>query len=56
MTEGFSFLGGLINSAGSLELGFQHYNGSGPAAVAYGERLVAMQQDWHQRFVRAGLA
>lgn len=50
MAEGFLFMRQLIAAAGNIQLGFQHYNGSGPAAVAYGERAFALYRLWVARF------
>lgn len=48
LVTGFRFLHGLIRRYGSVRLGFQHYNGSGPAAVAYGKRAAALVDYWHR--------
>lgn len=45
MTEGFSFLGSLIREHGE-QGGFAAYNGSGPAADAYGARAVERARAW----------
>jgi hypothetical protein len=50
---GFHFLKGLFQTHGSALAGFTAYNGSGPAAQAYGERSVAVAAEWQQRFNRA---
>lgn len=55
MIVGFKFLHELQTEHGR-EGGFQAYNGSGPAAVAYGARAIERASIWHQRFVRVGLA
>lgn len=45
---GFGFLHANIVGAGhNLQLGFQRYNGSGPAAVAYGHRALALSRKIH---------
>lgn len=41
MTVGFRYLSALQKEHGSAQLGFQHFNGSGPAAVSYGERAMS---------------
>jgi hypothetical protein len=46
---GFRFLKGLFVAHGSALAGFTAYNGSGPAAQAYGERAVELQAGWQQR-------
>jgi hypothetical protein len=46
---GFHFLKELFQLAGGPQLGYERYNGSGPAAVAYGERLMANRQLWIER-------
>lgn len=46
MTVGFHDLKQLFVAAGSAQLGYQHYNGSGPAAVAYGIRLNNDRLQW----------
>jgi hypothetical protein len=38
------FMKQLIDEYGSVELGFQHYNGAGPAAVAYGQRALSIYE------------
>lgn len=45
MTVGFRYLHELQNEHG-VQAGFSAYNGSGPAAVAYGERAVV----WEEHF------
>lgn len=50
---GFRFLLSLFNQHGSAFTGFAAYNGSGPAAEAYGRRAVALQADWQARLDRA---
>lgn len=47
---GFHFLKGLFQIHGSALAGFTAYNGSGPAADAYGLRAVALQNGWQARF------
>jgi len=47
---GFRFLRDLFVHHGSPAAGFTAYNGSGPAAVAYGQRAAALQADWQSRF------
>jgi hypothetical protein len=54
MDVGFAFLHQLIEAHGPEE-GFRSYNGSGPAAVAYGERAMRWAEIWHARFVAHGL-
>jgi hypothetical protein len=49
MTVGFEFLHALIKRWGSVQLGFQHYNGSGPAAVRYGQVAKELADDWHRK-------
>ncbi len=46
MIIGFRYLAALIREYGSVQLGFQHYNGAGPAAVTYGQRAIW----WIDRF------
>jgi hypothetical protein len=46
MTVGFKFLHSLIRQHGSVRLGFQFYNGSGPAAVHYGYAAEALVAHW----------
>ena len=46
MTVGFGFLHSLIKQYGSVQLGFQHYNGSGPAAERYGRMAKALCDEW----------
>lgn len=55
MIVGFHLLRELQQQHGREE-GFRAYNGSGPAAVAYGARAIERAQIWHDRFVRLGLA
>jgi hypothetical protein len=55
MGVGFNFLKQLQAIHGR-EGGFAAYNGSGPAAVAYGQRAMERAAIWHDRFVKAGLA
>lgn len=47
MIIGFTFLRQLQAEFGE-QGGFQHYNGSGPAAVAYGQRSMALREQWQQ--------
>ena len=47
MKIGAVFMKQLINAAGSVQLAFQHYNGSGPAAVAYGYHAAALEAQIH---------
>lgn len=44
--SGFRGMGALIKAYGSVQLGAQHYNGSGPDAVLYGQRFVARYRRW----------
>jgi hypothetical protein len=46
MTVGFEYLHGLIAQHGSVRLGFQHYNGTGPAAVAYAIKAEQLVEHW----------
>ncbi|MGZ6587118.1 MAG: hypothetical protein ACXVHX_22745 [Solirubrobacteraceae bacterium] len=46
MAVGFEFLQSLIRQYGSVRLGFQHYNGSGPAAVHYGYVAELLVDHW----------
>jgi hypothetical protein len=55
MVVGFVFLKQLQAERGR-EGGFISYNGSGPAAIAYGSRAMERSDIWHDRFMRAGLA
>lgn len=50
MTVGFDFLAELLGRHGTWRLAFQHYNGSGPAAVHYGDTAAALIKLWHNRF------
>ena len=43
---GFQFLRGLFAHHGGPVAGFAAYNGSGPAAQAYGERVAALRSEW----------
>jgi hypothetical protein len=52
MGVGFSFLKQLQAQHGR-EGGFAAYNGSGPAAVAYGQRAMERAAIWHGRLVKA---
>ncbi len=55
MDVGFGFLHQLMVEHGS-QGGFEAYNGSGPAAVAYAERAMQWTTIWHDRLVAHGLA
>ena len=46
---GFQFLRGLFTREGNPGAGFEAYNGSGPAAVAYAQRAVQEQAVWQAR-------
>lgn len=46
---GFDVLRSLFAGHNGAEAGFAAYNGSGPAAVAYGERVAALQDEWRSR-------
>lgn len=48
MRVGFKVLAGEIRNRGTVQ-GFAAYNGSGPAAQAYGREAAAIAQKWHQR-------
>lgn len=48
MEVGFAFLHGLILRRGVFG-GFESYNGSGPAAVAYANRAMARAEAWETR-------
>lgn len=50
MEIGFAFLHGLILQHGVFG-GFEAYNGSGPAAVAYAERAVHRARIWEARLI-----
>lgn len=50
---GFGFLLALFREHGSAIAGFTAYNGSGPAAVAYGEKAVGIMGGWQARFNQA---
>ena len=56
IAEGSIFLGGLMRAHGSAQAGFAAYNGSGPAAEAYGVRLLGDAQRYLDLFVEAKLA
>ena len=47
---GFAFLASLFMTHPTPELAFAAYNGSGPAAYAYGARVAGYQSAWRQRF------
>lgn len=49
---GFLFMKQLIAEFHSVQLGFQHYNGSGPAAERYGLEADGLQRTWHVRFLQ----
>lgn len=49
----FSYLVSLEREFGSWRLAFQHFNGSGPAAVAYGKRAEELITWFHKSFVDA---
>jgi hypothetical protein len=53
---GFQLLGTLLRAVSDPADGFAAYNGSGPAADAYGARAVEYATIWHYRFLRHGLA
>lgn len=55
MAVGFGFLHQLMVEHGT-EGGFTAYNGSGPAAIAYGERAMRWTTIWHDRLKAHGLA
>jgi hypothetical protein len=55
MQVGFRLLKGLIDAHGGVQGGFAAYNGSGPAAAAYGLAAVAEAAAWHRRFADAGV-
>lgn len=48
MEVGFAFLHGLMLAHGPFG-GFEAFNGSGPAAVAYAERAIARAELWERR-------
>lgn len=48
MRAGFRGLGALINTYGVYE-GFVHYNGAGPAAIAYANDAMSKYAVWQQR-------
>jgi hypothetical protein len=48
MRVGFNVLADLIRANGP-ERGFARYNGSGPAADAYGREAVRIAKKWHDR-------
>lgn len=45
----FHYLKQLFMITGSAEFGYQRYNGSGPAALAYGSRLMGLRAQWIER-------
>lgn len=45
---GFEFLASLQKNYGRRE-GFRHFNGSGPTAKAYADRMMARSAVWHER-------
>ena len=48
MQVGAIFMQQLINQcAGNIQLAYQHYNGSGPAAERYGANAFALYEQWH---------
>lgn len=49
MEVGFTYLHNLAHTFASWQLAFQHYNGSGPRAVAYGQHAHAIMAQWHNR-------
>lgn len=50
MQTGFTYLKGLVSdSGGNVQLGLQNYNGSGPAAVAYGVKAAGLVKVWQDR-------
>lgn len=52
MRSGFRGIQALINQYGVFG-GFEHYNGSGPAAIAYANDAMAKYQVWQQRLAGA---
>lgn len=50
MEVGFLFLRGLYQKHGTAQLAFQFYNGSGAAAVHYGDVAANLVGVWHRRF------
>lgn len=52
MRAGFRGLQAMINAYGVYG-GFEHYNGSGPAAIAYANDAVAKYQVWQSRLAGA---
>lgn len=54
MEIGFTLLKELIDKNGE-QLGYQEYNGSGPAAEAYGRNATGLQIQWHKIFVSHGI-
>jgi hypothetical protein len=55
MEIGFGLLKRLITINGKF-MGYQEYNGSGPAAEAYARNATGLQIQWHNLFVSHGLA
>lgn len=53
---GFHYLRGLFVAHGSALAGFTAYNGSGPAALAYGQQAVGLMNAWQRRFNAAASA
>lgn len=49
---GFAILKGLFAREGNPTAGFAAYNGSGAAALAYGERVEALRVGWAQRLAK----
>lgn len=47
---GFRYLRDLFVTHGSAQAGFAAYNGTGPAAVEYGDLAVALADSWQARF------
>lgn len=50
---GFEVLADLIRRHG-VQAGFSRYNGSGPAAVAYGQKAMRLYNGWRERLNDAG--
>jgi hypothetical protein len=51
---GFAVLRGIFTREPSPAAAFAAYNGSGPAAEAYGDRVEALRLAWAQRLAAAG--
>jgi hypothetical protein len=52
MVVGAIFMQELLNqTGGDIRLAYQHYNGSGPAAIAYGWHAFSLYQQWHQELI-----